>query len=66
MQRYGLILADNGSNWYVQGTRDDRWTNALLDQLKRVPASAFEAVDASSCMVDGDSGQASCPDGVTP
>ena len=61
MKRYGLILADNGSNWYFQGARDDRWTNRLLDQLKAVPASAFEAVDTSGCMVDPDSGRASCP-----
>jgi hypothetical protein len=61
MKRYGLILADNGSNWYFQGARDRRWTNALLDQLKSVPASAFEAVDTSGCMVDPDSGRASCP-----
>ena len=61
MQRYGLILADNGSNWYFQGTRDDRWTNRLLDQLKTVPASAFEAVDSSGSIVDADSGRAACP-----
>ena len=39
------MLADNGSNWYFQGTRDRHWRNGLLDQLKSVPASAFEAVD---------------------
>ena len=61
MQTYGLMLADNGSNWYFQGTRDGHWRNHLLDQLKTVPASAFEAVDVSSCMVDADSGQADCP-----
>jgi hypothetical protein len=61
MQRYGLMLADNGSNWYVQGTRDRHWRNGLLDQLKSVPASAFEAVDVSDCMVDADSGEADCP-----
>jgi hypothetical protein len=33
----------------------------LLDELKSVPASVFEAVDESACMVNGDSGQASCP-----
>jgi hypothetical protein len=55
MQHYGLILADNGSDWFFQGTRDSRWTNALLDQLKRVPASAFEAVDESACRVSSDS-----------
>jgi len=61
MQRYGLMLADNGSDWYFQGTVHDQWTNRLLDQLKTVPASAFEAVDASACMVDVDSGRADCP-----
>lgn len=58
MQRYGLILADNGSNWYFQGTRDRAWRNRLLDQLKTVPASGFEAVDVSGCMVSPDSGRA--------
>jgi hypothetical protein len=61
MKQYGLILADNGSNWYFQGTEDSHWRNALLDQLKSVPASAFEAVDTSSCMLDPNSGQAACP-----
>jgi hypothetical protein len=61
MQTYGLMLADNGSNWYFQGTRDGQWRNDLLDQLKTVPASAFEAVDVSACMVYVDSGKADCP-----
>ncbi|HEX9312148.1 MAG TPA: hypothetical protein VGA30_04905 [Actinomycetota bacterium] len=61
MKHYGLILADNGSDWYFQGTRDSRWTNTLLDQLKRVPASAFVAVDESACKVANDSATADCP-----
>jgi hypothetical protein len=61
MQRYGLLLADNGSDWYFQGTVDAHWRDGLLDQLKSVPASAFEAVDESACMVDADSGRADCP-----
>jgi hypothetical protein len=61
MQRYGLVLADNGSDWYFQGARDAHWRNQLLDQLKTVPASAFEAVDVSACMVDVDSAEADCP-----
>jgi len=56
------MLADNGSDWYFQGTRDDHWGNHLLDQLKTVPASAFEAVDVSGCMVDADSAKADCPE----
>ena len=58
MKHYGLILADNGSNWYFQGTPDTQWPDSLLDELKTVPASAFEAVDESSLMVSPDSGEA--------
>ena len=61
MKRYGLILADNGSDWFFQGTKDQLWRNGLLDQLKSVAASAFEAVDESACMVGPDSAQAACP-----
>jgi hypothetical protein len=58
MKKYGLVLADNGSPWFFQGTSDTRWPGALLDQLKQVPASAFEAVDTSSVMVSPNSMQA--------
>jgi hypothetical protein len=55
MKKYGLVLADNGSPWFFQGTADTRWPEDLLDELKRVPASAFEAVDARALMVSYDS-----------
>jgi hypothetical protein len=58
MQQYGLILADNGSNWYFGGTADPAWPSALVKELKQVPASAFEAVDESSLMTSANSGQA--------
>ena len=58
MQRHGLILADNGSDWYFTGTSEPGWDPAMLDELKAVPAGAFEAVDASSLMVHPDSGEA--------
>jgi hypothetical protein len=60
MKTYGMILADNGSNWYFQGTVDDRWRNSLLDQLKEIPASACEAVDESACNLDPDSAASAC------
>jgi len=44
LRRYGLIVADNGSSWYITGAPDPRWRDEDLDQLKRVPGSAFEAV----------------------
>ena len=65
MKHYGLIVADNGSNWFFQGTMDAGWANVpyatMVSQLKTIPASAFEAVDESSMMVDPNSGQASPP-----
>jgi hypothetical protein len=57
MKTYGLIVADNGSNWYFQGTADPRWTYDEVDQLKQIPASEFQAVDESSLMVNPNSGQ---------
>ena len=51
MKRYGLIVADNGSDWYFQGAVDPRWTYRFVDQLKRIPASAFVAVDEHACRV---------------
>ena len=57
MQHYGLLLADNGSNWYFQGEAINNWDDGFISDLKRIPASAFEAVDESSLMVDPNSGQ---------
>ncbi|RNL79290.1 hypothetical protein [Nocardioides marmorisolisilvae] len=48
MKRYGLVLADNGSPWYFQGEQDARWGDQLISDLKKIPASAFVAVDTSS------------------
>ncbi|GMU79034.1 MAG: hypothetical protein AMXMBFR46_18270 [Acidimicrobiia bacterium] len=45
LQRYGMIVADNGSNWFVTGAADPRWDDDDLGQMKRVPGSAFEVVD---------------------
>jgi hypothetical protein len=44
LKRYGLIVADNGSSWYITGAPDRRWNDEDLNQLKNVPGSAFEAV----------------------
>jgi hypothetical protein len=59
MKRHGLVLADNGSPWYFQGTASAKWPTGLLDELKSIPASAFEAVDTSSLQVSAGSGAAS-------
>jgi hypothetical protein len=47
LQRYGMILADNGSSWYVSGAPSRGWDNDDLHSLHGVPGSAFEVVDSS-------------------
>ncbi|HEX6348401.1 MAG TPA: hypothetical protein VF160_03305 [Candidatus Dormibacteraeota bacterium] len=70
MKRYGLIVADNGSNWFFQGTMDAGWGSGpypqMIADLKRVPAAAFEAVDESSLMISPDSAQARQPGPAAP
>jgi len=61
MKTYGLILADNGSNWHFWGTADTRGEDPAVDQLKPIPASALVALDESCFMVLADSGQAYLP-----
>lgn len=46
LKRYGMIVADNGSSWFITGSRDSRWNDDDLNQMKGVPSSAFEAVDS--------------------
>lgn len=45
MRTYGLMVADNGSNWYFQGAPSPVWNDDDLNQLKSVPGTAFEVVD---------------------
>ena len=58
LKKYGIILADNGSSWYLSGSPDSRWNNDDLHALTGITGSAFEAVDVSQLMVDRNSGQA--------
>ena len=48
MKEYGLIVADNGSDWYVSGAPHPRWDNDQLQQLRRLNGSDFEVVEAPS------------------
>lgn len=50
LRRYGMFVADNGSNWYISGATDSRWNDTDLDQLKTVPGSAFEVVQTGSIL----------------
>ncbi len=57
LKRYGMILADNGSAWFISGVPDERWDNDVLRELRQVTGEHFEAVDVSSLQLDPDSGQ---------
>ena len=58
LKSYGMIVADNGSPWFISGVPDERWDNDVLQTLRRLDGADFEAVDASGLMVSRDSGRA--------
>ncbi len=58
MKKYGIILADNGSSWYVSGAPDDRWNDSNLHWLTSIKGAQWEAVDTSPLMADPNSGRA--------
>ena len=57
LKQYGMMLADNGSAWFISGVPDERWDNDELQELKTLTGAQFEAVDVSSLMLDPDSSQ---------
>lgn len=58
LKKYGMMLADNGGSWFLSGANDPRFDDDLLNELKQVPGTAFEAVDCTPLMVDYNSGAA--------
>jgi hypothetical protein len=44
LKTYGMILADNGSDWYLSGAPDARWDDAELNTLKQLRGRDFEVV----------------------
>ena len=48
LKTYGMILADNGSNWYISGAPDPHWSNDALHALGGIKGSDFDVVDTSS------------------
>jgi len=58
LKHYGMIVADNGSSWYISGAPDSRWNNDDLHELSKISGSDFEAVDESTLRISHDSGQA--------
>ncbi len=61
MKEYGIIVADNGSDWFISGAPDERWDNDMLHTLDVLTGNDFEVVDALDLMIDADSGQAAQP-----
>jgi len=57
MKKHGMILADNGSSWFISGVPDERWDNDGLRDLIDLTGVDFEAVDPSSLIDDPDSGR---------
>ncbi|HZW27943.1 MAG TPA: hypothetical protein VFF08_05790 [Trueperaceae bacterium] len=57
MKRYGIVLADNGSPWFLSGAPDERWDDQALRDLRRIRGSDLEAVDVSSLMAEPGSGR---------
>ncbi len=55
LKKHGMVLADNGSSWFMSGAPDPAWDNDDLQLLRNVPGSAFEAVDVSSLKVSSTS-----------
>ncbi len=48
LKRYGMVVADNGSSWYITGAPDSRWSNDDLHTLGQVKGSDFEVVDLAA------------------
>ena len=58
LQKYGMIIADNGSDWYLSGAPNAGWNDeALVDELATITGDQFEAVNSDLLQVDPDSGQ---------
>jgi hypothetical protein len=62
LKTYGMILADNGSPWYLSGAPDSRWNDDDLHNLAQLTGGDFELVDVSSFMVNANSAQAASCD----
>jgi len=53
LKRFGLIVADNGSPWFITGAPSPNWNDEDLEQIKQVPGSEFEAVESGPILHTG-------------
>jgi hypothetical protein len=51
LKRYGMFVADNGSDWFVSGAPDQRWNDDALGDLKQISGDAFEVVDSGEPVI---------------
>ena len=51
LKKYGMFVADNGSDWYVSGAPDDRWNDDALGDLKQITGDAFEVVNTGEPII---------------
>ncbi len=61
LKKYGMILADNGSPWFVSGAPDERWNNSVMAELKKIKGSDFEGVNWVDSFVSHHSARAQQP-----
>jgi hypothetical protein len=52
LKKYGMMVADNGSNWFISGAPDARWDDEENNRIKEVPAGAFEVVKMGAVTTD--------------
>lgn len=52
LKKYGMIMADNGSDWFITGDRNPNWDDEDLSQIKQVPGSAFEVVNTGPLVTE--------------
>jgi len=58
LKRYGMLLADNGSAWYISGAPDDRWDNTQLAALSGIKGSDLEVVQMGTVYTSDPTGPA--------
>ena len=61
LKKYGMLLADNGSSWFISGAPDPRWDDNDLHTLQQISGDSFEAVDETALQVGANSGLAVQP-----
>ena len=65
LKTHGMIVADNGGSFYINGAPDTRWDDDDLSNLAAFTSGDFEAIEVSSLIIDPNSGEARAPGPTT-